>query len=208
MTGGDATSSSLQGAHIRSGLTVGDDAALVMRIADREEAALRVAIDTHAKLLHRIAYRMVGDTHEAEDIAQEAMLRLWDHAPRMAANGAAGVRLGAWLKRVTVNLSIDRIRVTKRISGNEVPERADTDPLADEQMVADEQTGTARALIADLPDRQRAAIVLTYYEELPNVEAAGVLDMNIKAFESLLHRARGALRKAYETQQADAGGTA
>ena len=117
------------------------------------------------------------------------------------------MRLGAWLKRVTVNLAIDRIRVAKRVSGEEVPERADEAPLADAQVESEQESGTARALIKALPDRQRAAIVLTYYEELPNSEAAGVMDMNIKAFESLLHRARSALRKAYEAQDI-AGGAA
>ncbi len=178
-----------------------DEALLVARIAARDERAFRVAIEGHAALLHRIAYRMMGDAHEAEDIAQEAMLRLWDHAPRLdARSGSAGVKLAPWLKRVTINLAIDRLRIVKRNSDAEVPDRADDSPLADEQIEVNEEEAQARALIAALPERQRAAIVLTYYEELPNAEAADVLDMNIKAFESLLHRARSALRKAFEAQ--------
>ncbi|MEL7218026.1 MAG: sigma-70 family RNA polymerase sigma factor, partial [Pseudomonadota bacterium] len=142
-----------------------------------------------------------GDAHEAEDIAQEAMLRLWDHAPRLDASaGARGIKLGGWLKRVAVNLTIDRLRLKKRTSDSEVPERADDAPLADDQIQSEEEGAAARALIADLPERQRAAIVLTYYEEMPNAEAAVVMDMNIKAFESLLHRARAALRKKFEDQ--------
>jgi RNA polymerase sigma-70 factor (ECF subfamily) len=175
------------------------DAALVKRIANREEAAFREGIAQHAPLLHRIACRMVGDAQEAEDIVQEAMLRLWDHAPRLVAGEGAGIRLGAWLKRVTVNLAIDRLRVAKRVSDEEAPERADETPLADHQIETHEETTTARALIAALPERQRAAIVLTYYEELSNSDAARAMDMNVKAFESLLHRARAALRKAFET---------
>lgn len=175
---------------------------LVARIAARDEQAFRTAIDAHAALLHRIAYRMMGDAHEAEDIAQEAMLRLWDHAPRLQArSGPRAVRLAPWLKRVAVNLAIDRLRIAKRNSDSEVPDRADDTPLADAQMEADQQGANARALLAALPDRQRAAIVLTYYEELPNAEAAEALEMNIKAFESLLHRARAALRKAFERQE-------
>lgn len=182
------------------------DILLVARIADRDEAAFRVAIAEHARLLHRIAYRMMGDAHEAEDIAQEAMLRLWDHAPRLNAKGdSAGLRLAPWLKRVTINLAIDRLRIAKRNSGSEVPDRADDTPLVDERLEAEEQGAAARALIAQLPDRQRAAIVLTYYEELPNADAADALDMNIKAFESLLHRARGALRKAFGDWDAEGG---
>lgn len=192
-----------QGSVSSSGFPAADDLALVGRIAKREEAAFRQAIAAHSPLLHRVAYRMVGEAQEAEDIVQEALLRLWDHAPRLA-SGGAGMRLGAWLKRVTVNLAIDRLRVAKRVSGEEVPERADEAPLADSRMEACEEQSTARALIAGLPERQRAAIVLTYYEELPNVEAADALDMNLKAFESLLHRARIALRKAFEERE---GGT-
>ena len=175
-----------------------DEAELVACIAGRDEQAFRTAIERHAPLLHRIAYRMMSDAHEAEDIAQEAMLRLWDHAPRLDAR--SGVKLAPWLKRVTVNLAIDRLRIAKRNSDSEVPDRADETPLADAQIEANEEGAEARALIASLPDRQRAAIVLTYYEELPNAEAADALDMNIKAFESLLHRARAALRKSFEAR--------
>jgi len=178
------------------------DSELVARIAARDQSAFRDAIEEHSVRLHRIAYRMVGDAHEAEDIAQEAMLRLWDHAPRWS---GGGLKLGPWLKRVTVNLAIDRLRVAKRNSGAEVPEQVDTAPLADEAIGMAEEQMQARRLIDSLPDRQRAAIVLTYFEELPNAEAAAVLDMNIKAFESLLHRARASLRKSFAEGQ-DQGG--
>lgn len=179
------------------------EAQLIARIAAREEAAFRIAIEQHAKLLHRIAYRMMGDRHEAEDIVQEAMLRLWDHAPKLEARGNAAPKLAAWLKRVCINLAIDRLRIAKRSSDAEVPERADETPLADTQIETNEEGAAARVLIAQLPEKQRAAIVLTYYEELSNADAAAALDMKIKAFESLLHRARAALRKGYAAQQSE-----
>jgi RNA polymerase sigma-70 factor (ECF subfamily) len=183
-----------------------DDAALVARLAARDAAALREAIGRYAASLNRIAYRMVGDAHEAEDIVQEACLRLWDHAPRLAARHPAGtpaggaLRLSGWLARVVTNLAIDRLRSARRISGEDVPERADDTPLADAVIAESQQAEATRALVLALPERQRAAIVLTYYEELPNAEAAAALDMNIKAFESLLLRARAALRKAFAAQ--------
>lgn len=187
----------------------GDDAALAARLAARDPAALREVIACHGAALHRACYRMTGDGHEAEDIVQEACLRLWDQAPKIAARhpigsqAAATLRLGGWLQRVVTNLAIDRLRRTRRLSDGEVPDRADDAPLADTLIEAGERDGTARALIMALPERQRAAIVLTYYEELPNAEAAEAMDMNIKAFESLLHRARAALRQAW-TAQGDA----
>jgi RNA polymerase sigma-70 factor (ECF subfamily) len=110
------------------------------------------------------------------------------------------LRLGGWLQRVVANLAIDRLRRTRRVSGSEVPEEADDAPLADAVIEAGEREGRTRALVLALPERQRAAIVLTYYEELPNAVAAETMEMNIKAFESLLHRARMALRQAFAAQ--------
>lgn len=184
----------------------GGDAALAARLAARDAGALREVVALHAGVLHRVAYRMTGDAHEAEDIVQEALLRLWDHAPALAerhpagSQAAAHLRLGGWLQRVVTNLAIDRLRRARRIAGGEVPEEEDGAPLADALIEAGEREGQTRALVLTLPERQRAAIVLTYYEELPNAEAAAALDMNIKAFESLLHRARAALRQAFAAQ--------
>lgn len=184
----------------------GDDATWAARLAARDAAALREMIARHGAALHRVAYRMTGDAHEAEDIVQEALLRLWDQAPALAARhpvgsqAAARLRLGGWLQRVATNLAIDRLRRARRLSGGEVPEEEDDAPLADAVIEAGERDNLARALVLALPERQRAAIVLTYYEELPNAEAAEALDMNIKAFESLLHRARTALRQALAAQ--------
>lgn len=171
-----------------------DEAALLARVAARDGAAFRQLVEAHAPVLHRVAWRMTGDRHEAEDIAQEAMLRLWDQAPRWADGRQS---LTAWLRRVTINLAIDRLRRGQRITGSEVPDRADDAPLADVALEADQQAARARALIAALPDNQRAAIVLTYYEELSNAESAAALDMQVKAFESLLLRARAALKAAF-----------
>jgi RNA polymerase sigma factor (sigma-70 family) len=170
----------------------GDDA-LMARVALRDGAAFRTLIDAHGARPHRIAYRMLGDASEAEDIAQEALLRLWNQAPKWQAGGAG---VSAWLGRVATNLCLDRLRRRKFASDEAVPEHADDAPGADEAM--DEARLRARtvAAVQALPDRQRAAIILTYYEEHSNMAAAGALDMNIKAFESLLLRARTALRAA------------
>jgi len=181
----------------------GSDAALAARLAARDPAALREAITLYAASLQRIAFRMTGDAHEAEDLVQEAMLRLWDQAPKIAARhpvesqAAAALRLGGWLNRVVTNLAIDRLRRGRRMSAGEVPDREDEAPLADALIEAGERDHSARALIAALPERQRAAIVLTYYEDMSNAAAAEALEMNIKAFESLLLRARTTLRRAY-----------
>ncbi len=171
---------------------VGDDA-LMARVAVRDGAAFRLLIDRHAARPHRVAYRMLGDASEAEDIAQEAMMRLWEYGHRWQAGGPG---VAAWLTRVSTNLCLDRLRRRRFSSDEAVPERADETPLADAAMEAEQMRTRTLAAIAALPDRQRAAIILTYYEELTNAAAADALEMNIKGFESLLLRARTALRAA------------
>ena len=169
------------------------DDALMMRVRARDGVAFRVLVDRHLAPLHRIAYRMIGDASEAEDITQEALLRLWRDADRWQA-GMSGT--GAWLNRVVVNLCLDRLRKRRFSSDADVPDRADEAALAPEAMDAVRMRAATVAAIAALPDRQRAAVVLTYYEEVSNQVAAETMEMNIKAFESLLLRARTALRLA------------
>jgi RNA polymerase sigma-70 factor (ECF subfamily) len=169
----------------------GDDA-LMRRVAVRDAEAFRQLVERHAARPYRVAWRMLGDEMEAQDVAQEAMLRLWRDAAGWRSGGAG---VSAWLTRVATNLCLDRLRVRGRISGEEVPERADQAPLADALIESGQERVAVIAAMQALPESQRAAIVLTYYEELSNADAASIMEMNIKAFESLLLRARRALRQ-------------
>ena len=174
-------------------VTPPDEAALMARIAGRDAAVFSTLVDAQALRLRRIAYRMVGDAAEAEDIAQEALLRLWQHAARWRPTGSS---IGAWLTRVAINLCFDRLRRGRNISDVEAPDRPDETPGTEATIDAERLRLATVACVQALPERQRAAIVLTYYEELPNATAAEAMDMNIKGFESLLLRARTALRSA------------
>lgn len=167
------------------------DDALMRGVAARDAGAFRMLTERHAARPHRIAWRMLGDAAEAEDVGQEAMLRLWRDAESWRPGGAG---VAAWLTRVATNLCLDRLRRRSRLSGEPVPERIDEEPLADAALAAEQTRAQVIAAMDRLPERQRAAVVLTYYEELVNAEAAAILEMNIKAFESLLLRARRALR--------------
>lgn len=172
-----------------------NDDALMARVAARDTDALRLLADRHAQLPWRIAYRMLADPGEAEDVAQESLLRLWQFAERWQAGGPG---VAAWLTRVATNACLDRLRRRRFVGDDAVPERADESPLADEVIEEDEVRQAVADCIEALPDRQRAAIVLTYYEERQNRMAAEILAMQLKAFESLLLRARGALRSCVE----------
>jgi RNA polymerase sigma factor (sigma-70 family) len=172
-----------------------NDDELVARIAARDHAAMRLATDRHAAMVWRIAYRMIGDAAEAEDVAQESLLRLWNHADRWKPGGPG---IAPWLKRVTVNQCLDRLRRKRFTSDEQVPEREDESPSADRRIETTEAGQAVKDCIGALPDRQRAAVILTYYEEQPNNNAAESLEMQLKAFESLLFRARASLKGCVE----------
>ena len=177
----------------RETAAAGGDDAVMSRIAARDAVAFGTVVSAQSVMLHRVAYRMIGDAAEAEDVAQEALLRLWASAGRWRP-GQAGI--AAWLTRVTVNLCLDRLRRRRFASDEEAPERADDSPGAEALVEEEQWRRAAVAALGDLSERHRAAIVLTYYEELPNALAADTLEMNLKAFESLLLRARAAMRAA------------
>ena len=172
-----------------------DDDALMRRVSARDSDALRSIAEFHGDIPFRIGCRMLADPIEAEDIAQEALLRLWQYADRWVEGGPG---IAAWLSRVAMNLCLDRLRKTRRNSDEDVPELADGAPLADATIESDEVKQAVIDCIQSLPDRQRASIILTYYEQLSNGRAADSLTMNIKAFESMLYRARSALKACVE----------
>ena len=167
------------------------DAELVGRAAAGQSAACRELVQRHLPALVGHAYRMLGDAAEAEDMAQEAFLRLW----RQAASWRPQARVGTWLHRVTYNLCIDRLRA--RRPTEPIEERDHADP-ADGPMTIQHKTQVAAivgAAIAGLPERQRSAIALVHYQELSNIEAADIMEVSVDALESLLARGRRSLRE-------------
>jgi RNA polymerase sigma-70 factor (ECF subfamily) len=168
-----------------------DDGLLVAAVARRDASAFRTLIDRHAAPVHRLAYRMLGDASEAEDVTQETLLRLWDHAGSWTPQGGG---LPAWLRRIASNLCLDRLRRRSRLSDAPPPDRIDDAAGADARFDGQRLSDVAHAALQALSDRQRVAVVLTYYEQMSNQGAAAALGLYLKAFESLLVRARASLR--------------
>jgi RNA polymerase sigma-70 factor (ECF subfamily) len=165
------------------------DEALMAQVGGGDARAYRVLADRYLPGIVRYATRMLCVQAEAEEIAQETFLRLWRDAGRYEARG---FRASTWLYRIAHNLCVDRLRARK-------PEGSG------EELVASERTSTPQArqeiaeqvaaALAALPERQRAAIALVHYEEKSHEEAAQVLGCGVEAVESLLSRARKALRE-------------
>lgn len=135
---------------------------------------------------------MTGDRNYAEDIAQETFLRFWQAAPRWKDDGGANVL--TWLRRVATRLCIDERRKKRPIYSDTIPEQTDPTPEADLTLVRSEQAERVQAAILTLPERQRAALVLSYYQQASQSEGAAALSINEKAYESLLSRARAKLK--------------
>ena len=167
------------------------DEDLVRRVGQGDPAAIQAMVARKLPRMLALANRMLADPVEAEDVAQEAMLRAWRQAPRWTPGKA---RFDTWLHRVGLNLCYDRLRRRREIPTEAPPERPDDGPAPDRGLMAADVGARVDAALARLPDRQREAIVLCHYQELTNIEAAGLMAVSIEALESLLSRGRRALR--------------
>ncbi len=167
-----------------------DERALMTRVGAGDAAAFARIVERHMSMLHALAWRMLGDPNEAEDVVQESLVKLWVNARGWQPSGGG---LGAWLRRIATNACLDRLRKPRALSDDGLPERADDTPLADSLIDTERRRVAVQAAILTLPDRQRVAIVLTYHEGVSNAEAASILGIGVKALESLLVRARQGL---------------
>ncbi|RZJ29591.1 MAG: RNA polymerase sigma factor [Brevundimonas sp.] len=179
------------------------DEDLVRRVGQGDPAAIQSMVARKLPRMLALARRMLGDAVEAEDVAQEAMLRAWRQAPRWTPGKA---RFDTWLHRVALNLCYDRLRRRREIATDTPPDRPDDGPAPDRGLMAADTGMRVEAALADLPDRQREAIVLCHYQELTNIEAAALMEVSVEALESLLSRGRRALRLALADMRSDAEG--
>ena len=141
-------------------------------------------------LVFRLAKRLLSDAAEAEDVTQEAMLRLWKIAPEWRQGEA---KVSTWLYRVTTNLCTDRLRKRRGVALDAIAEPMDDTPGIEARMISDNRAEALNGALAKLPDRQREAVVLRHIEGLANPEIAEVLDISVEAVESLIARGKRGL---------------
>lgn len=168
------------------------------QVSAREQLAFRMLMRRHMRRAVRVAERIVRDGAEADDIGQEAFLRVWSHAATFDPQVA---RFTTWLYRIVVNLAFDRTRRRAFATLDEAGELHDPGPPPIERLIEDEQRRLLDRAMAGLSDRQRGAIALFHMEGLSGEDAARAMDMSAKAFESLLGRARAALKESVQKIQ-------
>jgi RNA polymerase sigma-70 factor (ECF subfamily) len=170
---------------------VDGDAELLRAIAAGDRAAFDRLSRRHLDRAFGVAMRMTGSRADAEDVVQDVFLRLWTK-PESWRPGQA--QFSTWLYRVVVNRCLDLKRRPKGADLDSVEEPQDPDANAEDNMLEAERSRAIDGAVARLPERQRAAIVLTYTAGLRNAEAASAMEISVKAFEALLVRAKRELR--------------
>jgi RNA polymerase sigma-70 factor, ECF subfamily len=169
-------------------------AGLVEKAGRGDRNAASALVHAVSPGLWRIAWRLLRDAGEAEDVVQEALIRMWKVTPNWKPGRA---KIETWLYQVATNLCFDRLRKAGRfVEEAAAPEPTDPGPLPDADMVGTGLRLRIDTALAQLPDRQRTAIVLTHYESLPAKAAGEILGVSVDALESLLARARKTLRIA------------
>lgn len=170
---------------------VSDDALLVLYANGDASAARALTLRLTPKVFGH-AFRVLGDRAEAEDVAQEALIRLWKQATDWRQGEA---KVTTWLYRVVANLCTDRLRKGRGVALDAIPEPEDDAESPAEAMQQKSRQAALQEALMELPDRQRQAVLLRHIEGMSNPEIAQIMDIGVEAVESLTARGKRALAK-------------
>jgi RNA polymerase sigma-70 factor (ECF subfamily) len=172
-----------------------DDAYLVQRAREGYLDAYADLVDRHGQLAYRVALRLLGNHHDAEDVAQEALVAAWQQLPRFKASS----RFTTWLYQIVTRKALNRITRTRATESldllGDIPEAGDEPGQRMERNLTVDAVTDA---VAALPPPQRIAIVLRHFEGLSNAEIARITQSTIPAVRSHLFRGRRTLSQTLE----------
>ncbi len=175
------------------------DPQLLKLIQDGDKSAFTELVNRHANRFYRISFRFLNNRDNSEDIVQDAFLKLWNNTGLWKSDFDA--KFTTWFSRIIINLCLDLKKKNKssleiddmQISGGgETPDQAVSTRQSNEIL---------NRYLEELPDRQQTAINLCFYEGFSNREAAEIMEINIKALESLLMRAKASLREKLVSEE-------
>ena len=180
-----------------------EDVRLMELVSAGDSGAFEQLVERHQRLVIGTVGRMLGNTSDAEDIAQQVFVRVWKSAKRYVPRA----KFTTWLLKITRNLVFNELR--RRSRHPQVPLQAESEeeerPIRDENAIAPDASMLEQELqkaidaaIANLPETQRLAVILRRYEELSYEEIAETLDQSVSAVKSLLFRARTELRTSLQ----------
>lgn len=179
-----------------------DDAELMLKIQQCDEGAFQELLNRHLAPLNRFAVRMLGNSHDAEDLVQETFLRVWKSAHQWQPGHG---KLTTWLHSITHHLCIDFHRRDRARPDQTRPDRApltteihpqlESADRPEEHAAHDNVSSAVSAALTHLPERQKSAIILCHYQGFSNKAAAEVIGVSVDALESLMARGKRTLRK-------------
>lgn len=177
-----------------SSLAAESDETLLTLIAKGSHAAFAALTERHAQRFYSGAYQLLQSREDAEDVVQEAFLKLW-RQPGLW-DPARGAKFTTWFYRIVINAALDlkRRRRVKAEPLEAAGDMASDAPFPDDVIDEEKRRRRVEKAIEALPEHQRLALTLCFYQEFSNQEAADIMGMNIKALQSLIMRAKGSLK--------------
>ena len=170
-----------------------DDEILLNEIKKGNGSAFAVLVKRHSGKYYGLAYRYTASREEAEDIVQTAFVKLWENP--YAWNPQKGAKFTTWFYRIMVNLCLDRRKKRKAFIISESFEARDENQNQERDVAGNEEKELLAKEIAALPSRQKAALILCFYENLSHENAARAMNVSVKALQSLLMRAKTTLKR-------------
>src|SRR6056300_1554104 len=184
------------------------DVGLMLRVREGDNEAFELLVELHQSAVIGTVAKMLGGASEAEDIAQQVFIRIWKSAKRYQPQA----KFTNWMFTITRNLVFNETRRRKRKPTVSVEEREEEShqqvedvhsTTPDQDVLHSELERAVDDAIQALPDKQRLAVVLRRYEEMPYDEIGRVLSMSVPAVKSLLFRARTQLKESLEKYLAE-----
>lgn len=169
---------------------VSDDALLIL-YSNGDKTAAAALTYRLTPMIFALATRLLNNKTEAEDVTQEAMIRLFKIAPNWRQDEA---KVTTWLYRVVTNLCMDRLRKKRNVGLDDIAEPRDETPDVPAQLHQKARATALTNALGALPDRQRQAVVLRHLEGLANPDIAEVLEVSVEAVESLISRGKRSLK--------------
>lgn len=169
------------------------------QIAAGDRQAFERLLDQYVEGVFLFCFSVMKDVASAEDMTQETFAKLWRNAGKWSPSG----RPKSWLLRIAHNVCIDELRTRKPHVDIETAESLlpYAEASQETQIYHHQMADDVKAALFDLPERQRTALMLVYYSDCSNAEAAEILEISVDALESLLSRGRKSLRVTLKGQQ-------
>lgn len=171
------------------------DESLMRQIRQGSHQAFATLVRRHTDRFYASSFRLSGSAAEAEDLVQDAFLKIWQKPDLWKDD--RGAKFTTWFYRILVNQNIDRLRKTQKVTSNDtmLPFIADGRNSPEAEAVMNEEQAQIERALSALPERQKTALTLCFYEGLSNAEAAQAMGVKLKALESLLMRAKAGLKE-------------